>query len=114
MYNMHNVQHYIRMTCITCKVHTQHANMQDVLRGAADEVLAVLKAKDVKDPEKKSGAEELLGPLPEEEFAKLVALGKRITDWVSDWASAVVDSCCWCYWCCCCCCVWCCCCWLLL
>jgi pre-mRNA-splicing helicase BRR2 len=53
-----------------------------VLRGAADEVLGVLKNKDMKDPEKQAGVEELLGPLGSDKMAQLVAIGKLITDWV--------------------------------
>ncbi|GFH22738.1 uncharacterized protein HaLaN_20250, partial [Haematococcus lacustris] len=55
-----------------------------VLRGAADEVLAVLKAGNKKDPEKQVECEELLGPLPADKFASLVTIGKLITDWVSE------------------------------
>lgn len=58
---------------------------QDVLRGAADEVLSVLKSKDLKDPEKQAGVEELLGPLGSDKMAQLVAIGKLITDWVGSW-----------------------------
>ena len=57
---------------------------QDVLRGAADEVLSVLKSKDLKDPEKQAGVEELLGPLSSDKMAQLVAISKLITDWVSE------------------------------
>jgi len=53
----------------------------DVLHGAADEVLATLKADGVKDPDKQREVEGLLGPLAPERFAQLVALGKLITDW---------------------------------
>ena len=57
---------------------------QDVLRGAAEEVLAVLKDDGLKDPERQSGVEALLGPLPGEKFAGLKAFGKLITDWVPE------------------------------
>ena len=53
---------------------------RDVLCGAADEVLIVLKNDKLKDKEKKKDTEMLLGSLPEERFALLVNLGKKITD----------------------------------
>ena len=53
----------------------------DVLHGAAEEVLATLKADGAKDPDKQREVEALLGPLAPERFAQLVALGKLITDW---------------------------------
>ncbi len=57
---------------------------RDVLCGAADEVLTVLKNDKLKDKEKKKETESLLGNLPEERFALLVNLGKKITDWGQD------------------------------
>ncbi|XP_037076641.1 LOW QUALITY PROTEIN: putative U5 small nuclear ribonucleoprotein 200 kDa helicase, partial [Pollicipes pollicipes] len=53
---------------------------RDVLCGAADEVLTVLKNDRMKDKERKKETEGLLGPLAEERFALLVNLGKKITD----------------------------------
>ncbi|XP_008558910.1 U5 small nuclear ribonucleoprotein 200 kDa helicase [Microplitis demolitor] len=54
---------------------------RDILCGAADEVLAVLKNDRLKEKEKKRETELLLGgTLPEERFALLVNLGKKITD----------------------------------
>ena len=49
---------------------------QDVLRGAAEEVLAVLKNDRLKDPERQSQVEALLGPVPGEKFAGLKAFSK--------------------------------------
>lgn len=57
---------------------------RDILCGAADEVLAVLKNDRLKEKEKKKETELLLGPLAEERFALLVNLGKKITDFGSD------------------------------
>lgn len=54
---------------------------RDVLCGAADEVLAVLKNDKMKDKERKKEVEGLLSGMPEERFALLVNLGKKITDW---------------------------------
>lgn len=52
----------------------------EILCGAADEVLAVLKNDKFKDREKKTETEALVGPLPEERFALFVNLAKKITD----------------------------------
>ncbi|XP_071862221.1 U5 small nuclear ribonucleoprotein l(3)72Ab [Bombus fervidus] len=57
---------------------------RDILCGAADEVLAVLKNDRLKEKEKKKETELLLGPLAEERFALLVNLGKKITDFGND------------------------------
>lgn len=57
---------------------------RDILCGAADEVLAVLKNDRLKEKEKKKETETLLGTLAEERFALLVNLGKKITDFGSD------------------------------
>lgn len=54
---------------------------RDVLCGAADEVLAVLKSDKLREKERKSDVEGLLGTLTDERFALLVNLGKKITDW---------------------------------
>ncbi|XP_063390597.1 U5 small nuclear ribonucleoprotein 200 kDa helicase [Cydia fagiglandana] len=53
---------------------------RDILCGACDEVLVVLKNDRLKDPEKKKEIELLLGPIPDDRFALLVNLGKKITD----------------------------------
>ena len=58
--------------------------MQDILRGAADEVLAVLKNHTLKDPERQTECQELLGPLSNEKFADLVNLGKLVTDYLAE------------------------------
>ncbi|KAI9105295.1 Sec63 Brl domain-containing protein [Phlyctochytrium arcticum] len=54
---------------------------QDVLRGAANDALVILKEEGKKDFDKKKEIEELVGSqLPSDKFAQLVNLGKRITD----------------------------------
>ncbi|KAJ8939591.1 hypothetical protein NQ318_010598, partial [Aromia moschata] len=53
---------------------------RDILCGAADEVLQVLKNERLKEREKKKETETLLGPIADERFALLVNLGKKITD----------------------------------
>ncbi|KAH3788153.1 U5 small nuclear ribonucleoprotein 200 kDa helicase-like [Dreissena polymorpha] len=57
---------------------------RDVLCGAADEVLSVLKTEKLREKEKKRDVEGLLGSLADERFALLVNLGKKITDWVQE------------------------------
>ncbi|XP_055327556.1 U5 small nuclear ribonucleoprotein 200 kDa helicase-like [Paramacrobiotus metropolitanus] len=54
---------------------------RDILCGAADEILDTLKNDKLKDRERKRDVESLIGPLPEERFAVLVNLGKKITDY---------------------------------
>ncbi len=53
---------------------------QDVLRGAAEEVLEVLKDDHKTDPERKKNVEALMGATSSEKFAQFVAVGKLITD----------------------------------
>ncbi|GFR50198.1 hypothetical protein Agub_g12366 [Astrephomene gubernaculifera] len=65
---------------------------QDVLRGAADEVLAVLKRADLRDPERQRECGQLLGGCEDDMFARLVALGKRITDYVTEAEAAPGDT----------------------
>lgn len=57
---------------------------RDILCGAADEVLAVLKNDRLKDKERRRDVERLLDKMPDERFALLVNLGKKITDWGAD------------------------------
>ncbi|KAH8028503.1 hypothetical protein HPB51_017598 [Rhipicephalus microplus] len=54
---------------------------RDILCGAADEVLAVLKSDRIKEGERRKETEALLGPVAEERFALLVNLCKKITDY---------------------------------
>ena len=54
---------------------------RDILCGAADEVLAVLKNDRMRDKERKKEVETLLGSVADERFALLTNLGKKITDW---------------------------------
>ncbi|GAB6023297.1 hypothetical protein CHUAL_008104 [Chamberlinius hualienensis] len=65
---------------------------RDVLCGAADEILSVLKNDKLKDKEKKKETELLLGGLTDERFALLVNLGKKITDYGVDEKAAVNDG----------------------
>jgi pre-mRNA-splicing helicase BRR2 len=55
---------------------------QDVLRGAADEVLSLLKDETLRDPERQAEVGKLIGRVDAEKFNQLVTLGKQITDFV--------------------------------
>eukprot|EP00002_Diphylleia_rotans_P023954 TRINITY_DN471_c0_g2_i6.p1 TRINITY_DN471_c0_g2~~TRINITY_DN471_c0_g2_i6.p1 ORF type:complete len:1922 (+),score=509.87 TRINITY_DN471_c0_g2_i6:33-5798(+) len=57
---------------------------QDVLRGAADEVLQVLKNDKLKDPERHKEIGKLLNGISSDQFADLVSLGKGINDFSMD------------------------------
>ena len=57
---------------------------RDVLCGAADEVLGVLKNDKMKEKERRREIESLLGGIPDERYALLVNLGKKISDWGAD------------------------------
>ena len=54
----------------------------DILRGAADEVLACLKNDSLTDPERKREVEKLVNSISQDVFTRLVAVGKRITDYM--------------------------------
>lgn len=62
---------------------------RDILCGAADEILAVLKNERLKDREKKKEIDNLLGTVADERFALLVNLGKKITDFGVDSVSTM-------------------------
>lgn len=65
---------------------------RDILCGAADEILAVLKQDRLKEREKKKEIDNLLGAVAEERFALLVNLGKKITDFGTDAASSLAGG----------------------
>jgi len=52
----------------------------DILRGAADEILAQLKDTAIRDPERQKEIGKIMPRLSSDKFNKLVNLGKRITD----------------------------------
>lgn len=64
---------------------------RDILCGAADEILAVLKNDKLKDRDRKREIDGLLGAVTDERFALLVNLGKKITDFGSE-TSAVLGN----------------------
>lgn len=58
---------------------------RNILCGAADEVLILLKNDKLRDKDRKNEIEQLLSTkVPEQRFAFLVNLGKKITDWTTD------------------------------
>ncbi|CAF3825762.1 unnamed protein product [Adineta steineri] len=58
---------------------------RSILCGAADEVLMILKNDKLRDKDRKNEIESLLSTkIPEQRFALLVNLGKKITDWTTD------------------------------
>ena len=53
----------------------------EIIRSATDTILETLKNDDMKDFDKKKEIEEILGSIPNDAFAQLVALAKKITDY---------------------------------
>ncbi|KAK6148524.1 hypothetical protein DH2020_019436 [Rehmannia glutinosa] len=53
----------------------------NIVSGAADEILAVLKNDTIKNPDKKKEIEKLLNPIPGPTFDQLVSIGRLITDY---------------------------------
>jgi len=63
---------------------------QDIIRGAADEVLAILKNDKTRAPDKKKEIEELLGAsMTESRFADVSDIGRNITDYSEE---AIAES----------------------
>lgn len=65
---------------------------RDILCGAADEVLAVLKNDRMKEKDKKKDVESMLGPTQDERFALLVNLCRKITDWGQEDRAPTTDN----------------------
>jgi pre-mRNA-splicing helicase BRR2 len=57
---------------------------RDVICGAADEVLAVLKNDSYRDTERKKESESMLGAMTDDRFHQLLSLSKKITDYSAD------------------------------
>ncbi|XWS57028.1 hypothetical protein CRYUN_Cryun09bG0136400 [Craigia yunnanensis] len=53
----------------------------NIVSGAADEILALLKNEGIKNLDKKKEIEKLLNPIPSQVFHQLVSIGKLITDY---------------------------------
>lgn len=56
----------------------------DMLHGAADEVLAILKTEELTDKDKKRDIEVLLDRLTDETFSNIVILGQLMVDYSPD------------------------------
>ena len=56
----------------------------EVIKGALDEIIAILKAEGVKDSERKTEIEGIIDRLTETEFNSLTVLGQQLTDYLSD------------------------------
>ncbi|KJA17891.1 hypothetical protein HYPSUDRAFT_205863 [Hypholoma sublateritium FD-334 SS-4] len=70
---------------ILSSVHTSLGDQaQDIVRSAADSVLETLKNDAMKDFDKKKEIEEVVGSISNEQFAQLVNLSKKITDYNAD------------------------------
>lgn len=65
---------------------------RDILCGAADEILTVLKNDKLKDRERKREIDSLLGSVADERFALLVNLGKKITDFGSELTNSTIGA----------------------
>ncbi|KAL7083867.1 hypothetical protein ACP275_14G188400 [Erythranthe tilingii] len=63
----------------------------NIVSGAADEILAVLKNDNLKNPDKKEEIEKLLNPIPVATFDELVQIGRLVTDYYHDAGDAAVD-----------------------
>lgn len=57
---------------------------EDVIFGAADEILSILKSDKLQDPEKQRQCERLLGSMSSDAFARFVSIGKCITDFIPE------------------------------
>ena len=70
---------------ILSAVHTTLGDQpQEVIRSAADTVLDFLKDEERKDFDKKKHMEGILGPFTSEQFAPLVNLSKKMTNYSAD------------------------------
>jgi len=65
---------------------------QDVLRGAADEILSILKDDSLKDHERQREVEKILARMSPEKFHKLVNMGKMIKDFNTGGSSAAQED----------------------
>ena len=64
----------------------------DLMRGAAHEVLSVLKDEAVRDSDRQKAVESLLNAMPAEKFNKLVNIGKKITDFSAEQKEAFAED----------------------
>ncbi|GAM21299.1 hypothetical protein SAMD00019534_044740 [Acytostelium subglobosum LB1] len=66
----------------------------EIIKGAVDEILAILKNDHIRAPEKKTEISKLLKSMTEEQFAEITSMGRAITDYTDASASgkAALDS----------------------
>eukprot|EP01114_Cavostelium_apophysatum_P007655 TRINITY_DN197_c0_g1_i4.p1 TRINITY_DN197_c0_g1~~TRINITY_DN197_c0_g1_i4.p1 ORF type:complete len:247 (+),score=96.11 TRINITY_DN197_c0_g1_i4:506-1246(+) len=57
---------------------------QDIIRGAAEEILAILKNDNMRAPDKKKDVEQLLATMTEARFTDLSDIGRSITDFTEE------------------------------
>ena len=60
----------------------------DIIKGALDEIIAILKSEGVKDADRKAEIESIIDRLSEADFNSLTVLGQQLTDYLSDEARA--------------------------
>lgn len=65
---------------------------RDILCGAADEILAVLKNDKLKDRDRKKEIDGLLGTVADERFSLLVNLGKKISDFGDSGSTSIIGG----------------------
>ena len=65
---------------------------QDILRGAADEILSLLKDESMRAPDRQKEIEKIISRQSSEKYNKLVNLGKKITDFHSTIEEEVEDE----------------------
>lgn len=75
-----SVPFYILLLYVVCIF----SQPRDILCGAADEVLAVLKNEKLRDKERRREIDLLLGQTDDTRYHVLVNLGKKITDYGGD------------------------------
>ena len=56
----------------------------DTIKGALDEIIAILKNEGYKDSDRKAEIESIIDRLSEQEFNSLTVLGQQLTDYVSE------------------------------
>ena len=56
----------------------------DTIKGALDEIIAILKAEGLRDTDRKAEIEGLIDRLSETDFNNLTVLGQHLTDYMSD------------------------------
>ena len=56
----------------------------DVIKGALDEIIAILKAEGMRDQDRKAEIESLIDRLTDTEFNNMTVLGQQLTDYQTD------------------------------